>query len=202
VISVGTYSLTGKMVQVEVPQTVSQAGWVENGLLVQLNQQNYFLIDTGAGNLLFRSMVNGVNDQLIIPYNSSSHRYWRIRHDQATNTVIFETSGSGTGWAAQKSVSVGFSLDGLRFELYAGAYGTGNANPGTAKYDNFMLISNQASYSTLSLNNSGFETPALGAGSFQYTPGGGSWSFTTGAGLSGNGSGFTSAIPAHLKAVK
>jgi hypothetical protein len=30
IISVGTYSMEGKMVQLEVPQAVSQAGWVEN----------------------------------------------------------------------------------------------------------------------------------------------------------------------------
>jgi RHS repeat-associated protein len=43
--------------------------------------------------------------------------------------------------------------------------------------------------------SSGFEAPALGAGNFQYSPTGGSWTFGGGTGISGNGSGFTSGNP-------
>src|ERR1041385_7134879 len=45
------------------------------------------------------------------------------------------------------------------------------------------------------IGNPGFETPAIGAGNFQYGPAGNSWTFA-GAGVSGNGSGFTSGNPA------
>jgi RHS repeat-associated protein len=48
---------------------------------------------------------------------------------------------------------------------------------------------------TITVPNSGFETPVIGAGSFQYGPTGGTWSFV-GGGISGNGSGFTSGNPA------
>ena len=41
--------------------------------------------------------------------------------------------------------------------------------------------------------NFGFESPVVGVGTFKYSPTGGSWTFSSGAGLSGNGSGFTSA---------
>ena len=192
VISQSAFNLTGKMAQVECAQTVSQAGWVENAFMVQLNASNYFLFNAGAGNLLMRSMVNGVNDQLIIPFNASVQRFWRVRHDQASNTVKFETSGNGTAWTIQKSVTPGFSLSALKFLLYAGAYGTGNATPGSAKYDNFKLLSSQAAFFSAPVVNSGFETPALGAGQFQYSPSGGTWTFANGGGISSNGSGFTS----------
>ena len=39
--------------------------------------------------------------------------------------------------------------------------------------------------------NSGFETPSLGFGNFQYGPTGGSWNFINGAGITAGGSGFT-----------
>jgi serine protease len=42
--------------------------------------------------------------------------------------------------------------------------------------------------------NGGFETPNLG-GSFQYAPSGATWVFSGGAGISGNGTGFTSGNP-------
>ena len=45
------------------------------------------------------------------------------------------------------------------------------------------------------LGDAGFEAPSLGAGTFQYDPTGTIWTFTGGAGISGNGSGFTGANP-------
>ena len=43
----------------------------------------------------------------------------------------------------------------------------------------------------LSIPNSGFETPSLGSGQFQYAPGGATWTLSNGGGISANGSGFT-----------
>ena len=137
-----TYDLTGKSVQVEVAQTVSQAGWCENFIQVVLDANNYYLIDVGAGSLVFRSMVGGVNNQTVIGYDASAFPYWRIRHDQTSNTINFETSSNGTAWITRKTVTPGFSLTALRFYLYAGAWGTGNGSPGAAKYDNFQLVGN------------------------------------------------------------
>jgi hypothetical protein len=45
------------------------------------------------------------------------------------------------------------------------------------------------------INNSGFENPALGA-SYQYSPAGAGWVFVGGAGVTGNGSAFTTGNPA------
>jgi hypothetical protein len=42
----------------------------------------------------------------------------------------------------------------------------------------------------------GFESPAVGAGGFQYAPGGGPWAFSATAGVSADGSGFTAGNPA------
>ena len=51
--------------------------------------------------------------------------------------------------------------------------------------------------STITVPGSGFESPSMGSGlsAYQYSPAGGSWTFT-GAGVSGNGSGFTFGNPA------
>jgi hypothetical protein len=95
---------------------------------------------------VLRSMVNGVNDQTYIPtFDPVAHHYWRIRHDQTANTINFDTSADGSSWTTRKTAAVAFSLTGLRFYLYAGAYGTGNGSPGAAKYDNFQLVGNTPS---------------------------------------------------------
>jgi RHS repeat-associated protein len=144
--SISSFDITNKAVQVELAQAVSQAGWCENFLQVALDANNYYLIDAGGGSMVLRSMVNGVNDQTIISYfDPVVHHYWRIRHDPGTNTINFDTSADSTTWTTRKTVTPGFALTGLKFVLYAGAYGTGNSNPGAAKFDNFQLVSNSSS---------------------------------------------------------
>jgi hypothetical protein len=90
-------------------QAVSQAGWCVNYLELELGANNYFLIDVGAGNMLFRSRVNGVNDQTSIPFDGTANRYWRIRHDQSANLIYFETSANESGWLTRKTVTPGIS---------------------------------------------------------------------------------------------
>jgi Big-like domain-containing protein/IPT/TIG domain-containing protein len=140
-----TYDMRGGTAQVELVQSVSQAGFVENFMTVQLDAQNYLMIQTGAGNLLMRSMVNGANDQLSVPYDAVAHRFWRIRHSLGTNTVSFETSPDGAVWTSRKTVTAGFSLTSVRFNLFAGAYATGNPTPGAAIYNDFQFIADPSS---------------------------------------------------------
>jgi Big-like domain-containing protein len=140
-----TYDLRGGTVQVELAQAVSQAGWVETMLKIEKDVNNYYLIDVGSGNILFRSMVGGVNDQTIISFNAVAHRYWRIRHDLAANTVSFETSSDALTWTTRKSASTGFALTAVRFSLVAGAWATGNAAPGAAIYNDFQFIPDPSS---------------------------------------------------------
>ena len=134
------YDMRGGTAQVELVQSVSQAGWVENFLILELDAQNYFMIQTGAGNLLLRSRTNGSNDQLIVPYDATAHRFWRIRHNLNNNSVSFETSPDGATWTTRKTVTAGFAVTALRFVLLAGAWGTGNAAPGAAIYNDFQYI--------------------------------------------------------------
>ena len=186
-----TYDLTNRMVQVESVQAWSQAGWCENYLELELNVNNYFLIQVGAGSMIFRSRVNGVNDQTSIPFDGTANRFWRIRHDQSANLIYFETSADDSVWITRKTVTPGFSLTALRFDLLAGAWGIGNSSPGTAKYDNFKLLPSSAGSTSLSVPNAGFESPVVGNGNWQYAPTGGSWSFANGGGITGMNSAFT-----------
>jgi hypothetical protein len=164
------------MVQVESVQAVSQAGWCENFLELELNANNYFLIQVGAGNMIFRSRVNGVNDQTSIPFDGVANRFWRIRHDANANAIYFETSANESVWLTRKTVTPGFAVTALRMHLVAGAWGTGNSIPGTAKYDNLKLLASTGSTS-LTVANAGFEAPVVGNGNFQYSGSSGSVRF-------------------------
>jgi len=139
VVTKSSYDIRGGSVQVQLVQPVSQAGWAENFLQVLLDPQNYLLINTGAGGTLFRSMVNGVSDQVIIPFDGVAHRYWRIRHTPSTNSISFDTSPNGSTWTTRKTANAGFSLAAVKVQMLAGAYGTGNSAPGAAVYDDFQV---------------------------------------------------------------
>jgi hypothetical protein len=134
------YDMRGGTAQVELVQAVSQAGWAENFFILQLDTQNYLAIITGGGNIIFRSTVNAANDQSVIAYNSTAHRYWRIRHNISTNQVSFETSPDAITWTTRKTATAGFAVTAMRFVLVAGAWGTGNAAPGAAIYNDFQYI--------------------------------------------------------------
>jgi hypothetical protein len=166
--SVNTYDLRDKTVEVEVVQPVSQGGWVENFIQVALDAQNYYLIDVGAGSIVFRSMVNGVNDQLVLNFDGYAHRYWGIRNDQAANTVSLVTSPDGVTWTTRKKVNAAFALTAMRINLYAGAWGTGNASPGAAIYDNLQVINSNARSVNVALAANGAFATASSTYSLSY----------------------------------
>ena len=56
-------------------------------------------------------------------------------------------------------------------------------------------LTEQVNAPTTGLQQGGFESPSVGAGSFAYDPTGSAWTFNGSAGVSGNGSGFTSGNP-------
>ena len=136
-----SFDMRGGTAQVEQVQAVSQGGWVENTLVLESQAANaYFLINVGAGSIMFRSSLNDVFDQLVIPYDSVAHRFWRIRHNQSTSSASFETSPNGNVWTSQKTATISFSVASMKFVLRAGAWGTGNATPGAAIYNDFQFI--------------------------------------------------------------
>jgi subtilisin family serine protease/regulation of enolase protein 1 (concanavalin A-like superfamily) len=132
----GNIDLRDKTLQVEV-QPASQAGWVETYLLLYHSSGNYFALNASNNLLASNVWVNGVRDYSVVNWNQ--HSFWRLRHDADANTVNFESSPDGVTWTTLKTVVAPFPLDSLKASLVSGAWGTGNAAPGTAVYDNFRL---------------------------------------------------------------
>jgi hypothetical protein len=159
-----------KTMEVEVVQPTSQAGWAENSIQVALDGQNYYQIGAGAGSIVFRSVIAGVNDQTVLNYDMTAYRFWGIRNDQNTNTISFQTSPDGVTWTTRKRVTSGFSLSGVYFYVYAGAWGTGNSNPGVAKYDNFQVVDSSSRSINVALAVNGAVATASSMLSLGYQP--------------------------------
>jgi hypothetical protein len=86
--------------------------------------------------------TGGVRDRTVLNFDPVNHRFWRIRHDPAAQTVNFELSADGQTWSVGKTVAATFPLNSMTMTLLAGAWGNGNGAPGAALYDNVRLAYN------------------------------------------------------------
>ncbi|MGH9903593.1 MAG: hypothetical protein ACRD68_17440, partial [Pyrinomonadaceae bacterium] len=73
-------------------------------------------------------------------YSSPTHRFFRLRHDSSTDTLIWETSPDGSAWTTRHTMARPISLTAVRVELVAGSDGAITTQaPGKAIFDNFQL---------------------------------------------------------------
>lgn len=135
-VSAATYDFSGMAAAVEVPQAAT--GAADTILAVVRDSQNFAFIVVEEGMLYFDRCTAGSRSISGIPYSATNHRWWRLRHDVATNRIHFETSANGTSWTSQRNDAVSFPISALRMEISAG---TGTVVPATlsAQFDNFSL---------------------------------------------------------------
>jgi len=50
------------------------------------------------------------------------HRFWRFRHDQVTDSIVFETSTDGTAWTARRTDDREIPITALRVEQILGIH--------------------------------------------------------------------------------
>ena len=165
-----THDMRDKTMEVEVVQAPSHAGWVEHSIQVALDGSNYYLVGAGSGSIVFRSVVAGAQDQTVLNYDPVAYRFWGIRHDEATNKISLQTSPDGVTWVTRKRVTAGFSLSAVYFYVYAGAWGTGNSNPGVAKYDNFQVVPSSSRAVNVAHSLNGAFATASSSVSLSYQP--------------------------------
>ncbi|HKP73776.1 MAG TPA: carboxypeptidase regulatory-like domain-containing protein, partial [Pyrinomonadaceae bacterium] len=146
---------TGAQASIEVNQTADNGAQTVFG--VGRDERNYFRFvvqdadasasptrqgikpqDAALRQLIFQVRTAGVFNGLPIPYDPVQHRYWRFRHDAATNTMFFETSPDRVTWTVQLQVPLGTNVGALAAELNAGTSGS-VSNPGQAIFDNLLV---------------------------------------------------------------
>jgi hypothetical protein len=108
---------------------------------------NYYRIYVEEGMLICQSKTAGLKRNLFTSaYNSVAHRYWRIRHDQLTGNVIFETASDSPDQAGSWVVrynepwNSSVPLTSVLFELKAGTWQNESLPPGTVIFDNFRVV--------------------------------------------------------------
>jgi hypothetical protein len=137
-VSVQAWDLSGRQALVEVVQVTNVNDWADTVFAIGIDSQNWFRFVKERDQLYLQTKVGGVKTSTNVPYNSAQQRFWRFRHDAATDQVLFETSADGVGWVTRRTVARGIPVAALRVELSAGTFNWNNA-PGTAVFDNVLL---------------------------------------------------------------
>lgn len=145
-----TYNLTQGIIFVEVAEVTQ--GQANTMLMFGADNNNKVIIKTEAGSLYMNLVVGGSQVGVTsIPYDSVSHRWWRIRHVASGDTIRFDTSPDGIAWTQRHSVSRGsLNITAGKVNLSAGTWNS-QAAPGRARFDNLSwhpLVPNKGDWST------------------------------------------------------
>ena len=137
-VSLATWDMTNAQASVTVLQTTDAASLADTVFAIGIDNNNWFRFVVEGGQLYFQDKAAGVKTSTNVTYNAALHRYWRFRHDQATDQILFETSNDGLAWAVRRSVARAISITAIRFELSAGTANPQSV-PGFAIFDDFAL---------------------------------------------------------------
>jgi len=127
--------LTGASATVGVQP--ASGGALTNFALV-VNPNTWYAFAATNDTLVFISRENGALSSTNIPFNRGAHRFWRFRHDRASNVLFWETRGPAGSWRVRHALTPQLSLSSAELELSAGT-SAGVSDPGTAAFDTFGL---------------------------------------------------------------
>jgi hypothetical protein len=145
--SANTFDFTGAYSYVELVQGPASSTKADAMFTIGRDPNNYYRIYVEEGVFICQSRIGGTKRNLFTePYNPAVHRYWRIRHDSFTGSVLFETASDNPSlsgsWVARyferwdtASVPIGTVI----LEMKAGTWQPEPIAPGTVIFDNFRL---------------------------------------------------------------
>jgi hypothetical protein len=145
--SLNAFNFTGAYSFVQLVQAPASGTKADAMFTIGRDADNYYRVYVEEGVLICQAKLGGSKRTLFsTAYNAAVHKYWRIRHDQATGNVVFETASDNPLLAA--SWTLGYSeswntaavpLAGIVFELKAGTWQPEPVAPGTVVFDNFRV---------------------------------------------------------------
>ena len=137
-----TYNLTDRYAQVEVVQALNNNLGADQRFVLYLDSSNYIHIGLAQGGgvlqVTMRVRTAGVNSETTVAYNTTNHRFFRLRQSSSASELYFETALAGAGaWTIQRTVTTpSFAITALKVGIVAGTFAS-IASPGTAIFDNF-----------------------------------------------------------------
>jgi phosphatidylserine/phosphatidylglycerophosphate/cardiolipin synthase-like enzyme len=143
--SKNSFNFSNAYIYVELVQAPASSTDADAMLTIGKDSNAYYRIYVEAGSLICQKNIGGTKTNLFTaPYDPATHRFWRIRHDQATGNVVFETAtGSGglpgawTQRASQAWNTATVPLATVTFEIKGGTWKAEPTAPGKVIFDNF-----------------------------------------------------------------
>lgn len=143
--SAAVYNFTGAYSYVELIQGPASSTKADAMFTIGRDANNYYRIYVEQGVLIFQARIAGTKRNLFtVAYNPTTHRYWRISHQQSNGTVVFETASNSGGvpgtWTIQASEAwnnAAVPVTAVLFELKAGTWQVETIAPGSVTFDNF-----------------------------------------------------------------
>lgn len=133
-VSTGSYQLTDSSTYIEVVHALT--GLTDAGtfyqVLVDASHTITFYVYNGT--LIAEYQISGVYTTVASgTYNSTSHRWWRIR--ETSGTLYYEVSADGVSWSTFASVATPFNVDLAQLSIFIGT-DSANGSTDTAIFDN------------------------------------------------------------------
>jgi hypothetical protein len=143
--SAASLNFTNAYCYVEVAQAAATNTSADAMLTLGKDVDNFYRIYAEAGTLFIsKKIATAKATMLTVSYSGVSQRYWRIRHDSASNRVVFEVAGDNGGvpgsWTQLYSEvwnSGAVPLGAVQVELKAGTWQVEANAGGKVFFDNF-----------------------------------------------------------------
>lgn len=135
-VSVAGSNLTGGTAGIKIIQATNSKA--ETIFSIGTDKDNFLRFRAKGSTLYLENSTNGSTSSNEISYSSSTHRYWRFRHNSSANALLFETSSNYSSWTVRKTISPSFGITNLFVELSSGT-STPIGIPGSAQFDNFYF---------------------------------------------------------------
>src|SRR6185369_14511474 len=150
-----TYNFSGAYAFVELVQAPSSSTAADAMFTIGNDVDNYYRIYVSAGNLIGLKKIAGTKTTLFtVTYNSTNHRFLRIRNDSGSVYMDTATGSSGVPgtWTQQytETWNSSISTSSIIFELKAGTWQSETNAPGTIIFDNFEVANSAAAAPTVS----------------------------------------------------
>ena len=154
-------------------------GFNDQGMVISLDGSNGIFLSKGggfggSGTVFVRTA--GVSNSTNFTDSSASQKY-RIR--MSGTTVYFERWNGGSTWLEIANKTVSWNLTAVTIQLYAGYWGTGNANTQKGVFDNVISSGIQFGSDTATDSDGNTYTTGSFTGTFDFDPGPGTYNLVS-----------------------
>jgi hypothetical protein len=132
------YDLNDAAVSVEVVKATNASSAANTSFAVGFDSENFYRFTIESGRLVMQRRNQSSSAGLNIAYDPAQHRFWRLRHDWPSASMLWQTSADGSSWTTRRSEAVSVPLDALYVELEAGTYQS-ETDPGIALFDELSI---------------------------------------------------------------